>query len=210
MSEALSINEDVPDTQITNQAKDSQLVTSATNQKKREPRKCGECGAVGHDRRTCPKLGKNQSKNQKRSEIRQQKDPREQPGPTIDPPDEMERCYYVVFDIETTGFSIQRKEIIQIAAKIIDNDGADVEGGLFSSLVKPKGSISHIISSLTGITNEDVKDQDSIEIVLKDFIEFIDDSLAFESEYDKEDMTTDESLQYVQRKTIILVAHNCN
>ena len=32
-SEALSINEDVPDTQITNQAKDSQLVTSATNQK---------------------------------------------------------------------------------------------------------------------------------------------------------------------------------
>ena len=31
-SEALSINEAVPDTQIPNQAKDSQFVTSATNQ----------------------------------------------------------------------------------------------------------------------------------------------------------------------------------
>ena len=92
LSEALSINEAVPDTQIPNQAKDSKVVTSATNQKKREARKCGECGAIGHDHRTCPKLGKNQSKNQNRSQKRQRKDPRVQARPAIDPPDVIERC----------------------------------------------------------------------------------------------------------------------
>ena len=209
-SEALSINEAVPDAQIPNQVTESQIITSTTNRKKREVRKCGECGAIGHDRRTCPKLGKEQRQNQNRFQKRQRKHPEVQTRPTFHPPDVIERCYYVVFDIETTGFSIQRNEIIQIAAKIIDNEGDELEDGSFSSLVKPKGQISHIISSLTGITNEDVKNEESIEIVLKRFIEFIYHTLSFSSKFDKEDMTIDESLQHVQGKTVILVAHNGN
>ena len=168
-SEALSINKAVPDAQIPNQVTESQFITSTTNQEKRKVRKCGKCGAIGHDRRTCPKLGKVQRKNQNRSQKRQRKHPEVQSRPTVHPPDVMERCYYVVFDIETTGFSIQRNEIIQIAAKIIDHDSDELEDGLFSNLVKPKGLISHIISSLTGITNEDVKNEESIEIVLKKY-----------------------------------------
>ena len=122
----------------------------------------------------------------------------------------MERCYYVVFDIETTGFSIQRNEIIQIAAKIINNNGFELEDGSFFSLVKPKGLIDHIISSLTGITNEQVKNEESIETVLKKIIRFIYQILSFTSKFDKENMTMDESLQHVQGKTVILVAHNGN
>ena len=62
--EALSINKAVTDAQIPNQVTESQIVTSKTNRKKREVRKCSECVAIGHNRRTCPKLGKEQRKNQ--------------------------------------------------------------------------------------------------------------------------------------------------
>ena len=209
-SESPTINEAVPDVQIPNQATETSIITSTLSRKKRNVCKCGECGAIGHDRRTCPQLGKNKTKNQKRSQIQQRRHPEVQSRPTNRPPDVMERCYYVVFDIETTGFSIQRNEIIQIAAKIIDNNGFELEDGSFSSLVKPKCLINHIISSLTGITNEQVKNEESIEIVLKKFINFIHQTLSFSSKFDKEDMTIDESFQHVQGKTVILVAHNGN
>ena len=127
LPEAFSINEAVPDAQIPNQVTESQIITSTTNRKKREVCKCSECGAIGHDRRTCPKLGKEQRQNQNRFQKRQRKHSEVHTRPTVHPPDVMERCYYVVFDIETTGFSIQRNEIIQIAAKIIDNEGDELE-----------------------------------------------------------------------------------
>ena len=101
------------------------------------------------------------------------------------------------FDIETTVFSIQRIEIMQVTAKIIDNNGIHLEDRLFSSLVKPKGSISHIISSLARITNEDVRNEESIEIVLKKFIEFIYHTLTFKLNFYKKDMPINESLEHM-------------
>ena len=81
----------------------------------------------------------------------------------------MERCYYIVFDIETTGFSIQWNEIIQLAAKIIDNNGEVLEEGSFLSLIKSKGHINQTIASLTGIINELVQNEEPIDIVFKKF-----------------------------------------
>ena len=81
----------------------------------------------------------------------------------------MEKCYYFVFDIETTGFSIQQNEIIQLAAKIIDNNGEVLEEGSFLSLIKPKGHINQTIASLTGIINELVQNEEPIDIVFKKF-----------------------------------------
>lgn len=77
---------------------------------------------------------------------------------------------YTVIDIETTGLSCSKCEIIELSAlkirdcKIVDR---------FSSLVKPQGMIDPFITSLTGISNETVKDSASVEYVLPKFIQFI-------------------------------------
>ena len=91
---------------------------------------------------------------------------------------------------------------MQVTVKVIDNNGIQLEDRLFSSLVKPKDSISYIISSLTGITNEDIKNKESIKIILRKFIEFIYHTLTFESNFDKKNISIDKSLEHVQGKTI--------
>ena len=155
------------DLQIVQQAIESQNATLTTNRKKRKGCRHGKCGATGHNYRACPKLEKGRRRKHNDSQKRLRKYPKVEPRSTMHLLDVIEWCYYIVFDIETTSFSIQRNKIIQVAAKIIANDSVQLEDGLFSSLVKPKDSISYIISSLTGITNEDVKNEESIEIVLK-------------------------------------------
>ena len=167
LSKVSSTSEGLPDLQILQQAAESQDATLATNKKKRKGRRCGKCGATGHNCRTCPKLGKERRRKQNGSQKRPSNRPELEPRPTTHLLDAIERCYCIVFNIETTSFSIQRNEITQVAAKIISNDGTQLEDGLFSSLVKSEGSISNIISSLTRITNEDTKNEKSIEIVLK-------------------------------------------
>ena len=87
-----------------------------------------------------------------------------------------------------------------IAAKIIKNNGIQLEDRLFLSLAKLEGSISYIISSLTGIKNDDTTNEESIEIILKKFIEFIYCTLFFESNFDKKNMSIDKSLEHLQEK----------
>ena len=77
---------------------------------------------------------------------------------------------YVVFDIETTGLSSVKNEIIEIGAVKIKNSTIIDR---FSKFVKPKNSIPREITQLTSITDEMVKDADSIEIVLDSFMEFV-------------------------------------
>ena len=91
--ESQTINEAVLDVQIPNQVTETSIVSSTTSRDKRKVCKCGECGAIGHDRRTCPKLGKNKTKNQKRSQKQQRRHPEVQSRPTVHPPDVMERCF---------------------------------------------------------------------------------------------------------------------
>lgn len=77
---------------------------------------------------------------------------------------------FVVFDIETTGLSNKNDGITEIGAvKIKNNKIIDT----FSSLVNPEQYIPEKIVELTGITNEMVKDQPTIEKVLPEFLKFV-------------------------------------
>ena len=77
---------------------------------------------------------------------------------------------YVVFDLETTGFSPVDNRIIEIGA-------VRVKGGViqdkFSAFVNPKVPLSYKITSLTGITDEMLLSAEEIDVVLPKFLEFI-------------------------------------
>ncbi len=81
---------------------------------------------------------------------------------------------YVVFDIETTGFSSVEDRIIEIGAvkvqqgKIVDS---------YSTFVNPERPIPFEITNLTGITDEKVLDAPTIETVLPEFLGFIGESV---------------------------------
>ena len=77
---------------------------------------------------------------------------------------------YTVVDIETTGLSPSRDEIIEISALKIRSGKIYNE---FSQLIKPKAKIGPFITHLTGITNEMVISAPKIEEVLPDFINFV-------------------------------------
>lgn len=78
---------------------------------------------------------------------------------------------FCVIDIETTGLDSRFDEIIEIAAIKVEN-GEIVEER--SSLVKPSEEISEYITELTGISNEMVANENSIDMVLNDFLDFWD------------------------------------
>lgn len=76
---------------------------------------------------------------------------------------------YVVFDLETTGFSPVNNRIIEIGAvKIQDGRITD----RFSTFVNPKQPIPYKIQQLTSIRDEDVMDAPEIEEILPQFLEF--------------------------------------
>lgn len=78
---------------------------------------------------------------------------------------------YIVFDLETTGFTPERAEIIEIGA--LRMVGGKVEEG-FHSYVKPRGYLPPHITALTGITAELLDDAPRIEAVLPQFLRFLD------------------------------------
>ncbi len=81
---------------------------------------------------------------------------------------------FIVFDIETTGFSSQNDRIIEIGAVKV-KDGKIFER--YDRFVDPQIHIPERITELTGITDEMVKGQGTIEEVLPDFLNFIGDRL---------------------------------
>ncbi len=80
---------------------------------------------------------------------------------------------YVVFDLETTGFSPVKDKIIEIGAMKVEK-GKITEK--FSSFVNPKVPIPFQITQLTSITDEMVLEAPDIETVLPDFLAFIGDA----------------------------------
>jgi DNA polymerase III alpha subunit (gram-positive type) len=75
-------------------------------------------------------------------------------------------------DIETTGFSREWDEIIEIAAILIDdNTGKDIDS--FHEYIKPKRNITPKITNLTRITNAQVASCRSEQMVLMDFSEWV-------------------------------------
>ena len=76
---------------------------------------------------------------------------------------------YVVFDIETTGFSCVNNKIIEIGGvKVVNGEIVDH----FSEFVNPQCPIPYEIVKLTSITDEQVMDADVIEEVLPRFLTF--------------------------------------
>lgn len=73
---------------------------------------------------------------------------------------------FTVIDIETTGLSCEKNEIIELSAIRVRNG---IITDKFSSLVKPNGHINSFIKNLTGISNEMVENAPDITSVLPDF-----------------------------------------
>ncbi len=78
---------------------------------------------------------------------------------------------FVVFDIETTGFSHFNDRITEIGALLIK--GGEVQE-TFSSFVNPHMPIPEKVVSLTGITDEMVADAPDESEVVKKFLDFAD------------------------------------
>ena len=80
---------------------------------------------------------------------------------------------YVVFDIETTGFSNVEDRIIEIGA-------VKVQGGeiidSYSTFVNPGIPIPFEITNLTSITDEMVMEAPKIDVILPEFLEFVGDA----------------------------------
>ena len=75
----------------------------------------------------------------------------------------------VVFDIETTGFSPVRDQIIEIGAvKVVEGKIVD----RYSTFVNPDVPIPFKIENLTGINDQMVMDSPMIDVILPEFLEF--------------------------------------
>ena len=76
---------------------------------------------------------------------------------------------FVVFDLETTGFSPKENRIIEIGAvKVIDGKIVDN----YSTFVNPKVPIPYQIEKLTGINDKMVADARTIDEILPEFLQF--------------------------------------
>ncbi|MBD5522330.1 MAG: PolC-type DNA polymerase III [Lachnospiraceae bacterium] len=81
---------------------------------------------------------------------------------------------FVVFDIETTGFSPITDRIIEIGAvKVVDGEIADK----FSAFVNPEVPIPFKIENLTGINDNMVINEPKIDVILPRFLEFVGDAV---------------------------------
>ena len=81
---------------------------------------------------------------------------------------------FVVFDIETTGFSAEEDKIIEIGAVKVEK-GVIIDK--FSTFVNPTVPIPFRITNLTGITDEMVLEAPKIDTVLPEFLDFVGDSV---------------------------------
>ena len=79
---------------------------------------------------------------------------------------------YVAFDLETTGLSSQKDEIIEIGAVRMQG-GKELDR--FQTFVNPGRRLEQKIVELTGITDAMLADAPSIETVLPEFLEFVGD-----------------------------------
>ncbi|MCI7812651.1 MAG: PolC-type DNA polymerase III [Lachnospiraceae bacterium] len=76
---------------------------------------------------------------------------------------------FVVFDLETTGFSPVNNRIIEIGAVRVENGNITEK---FSTFVNPQVPIPFRIEELTGINDAMVMESETIEVILPRFLEF--------------------------------------
>ncbi len=81
---------------------------------------------------------------------------------------------YVVFDLETTGISVIKDEVVEISAvKAVDGKVVDE----FSTLVNPCMPIPFYASNVNGITDDMVKDSPTFDKALTEFLDFAGDNI---------------------------------
>ena len=76
---------------------------------------------------------------------------------------------YIVFDLETTGFSHKTNNIIEVAAEVLFHNWIPLQDGLYSSLICPPRPIPSIVSMLMGITQDMVEFFEFINNQIKSF-----------------------------------------
>jgi len=86
----------------------------------------------------------------------------------------LEDAVYTVFDIESTGLSVNFDKIIEIAAVKIKNDHIVEE---FQTYVNPERPLSELTTKITSIKNSDVANAPKIDTVIKDFKEFFEGTI---------------------------------
>jgi len=130
-------------------------VKESKKEKTKKILKCGSCKELGHNKNYCPA---DSGSICKLSDISTAK-----------------TFLCIVFDLETTGFSAYKNEIIQFGAKaLVWRDGKMVETDFtFDELVKPANHIPSNIVKLTGISDDHVKDARSARDVYESFLEWV-------------------------------------
>ncbi|KAG7353873.1 exonuclease [Nitzschia inconspicua] len=144
-------------------------------------RKCGACKGVGHDRRNCPALRATKANNLAIPAVENRNGLDGGPSrlpigatmPEIIPNINWDKVCYVLFDLETTGGSRTKDDIIELAAMVLGPDGIAIEDGSFESLIRPHRKITPYITTLTGITNEMVKTAPTFPEVMNSFFRFV-------------------------------------
>lgn len=79
---------------------------------------------------------------------------------------------YVVLDFETTGLRAGADQIIQVGAIKYNNHE---QVAIMNQLINPQRDISSRITSLTGISNDSVRNKPTISTVIHQLIDFIGD-----------------------------------
>lgn len=87
---------------------------------------------------------------------------------------ELAETGFVVFDLETTGAKAPPCRITEIGAYRVENCEVTEE---FHTLVNPETSIPPFITSLTGISNDMVRNAPTFAEIVSDFLDFIGDSV---------------------------------
>ena len=110
---------------------------------------------------------------------------------------------FVVFDIETTGFSAVNDRIIEIGAVKVDG-GQIVDR--YSTFVNPERPIPFEIEKLTGIHDGMVESADVIEDILPKFMEFCQDCImvAHNAEFDMSFIRENCRRQGLERKFTVV------
>ncbi|MCD6109504.1 DEAD/DEAH box helicase [bacterium] len=80
---------------------------------------------------------------------------------------------FISLDIETTGLDKKRDELIEIGAARYDDSGKQID--TYKTFIKPIGELPEIITHITGITNDDLRDAPSLDAIVGDFFDYMGD-----------------------------------
>lgn len=81
---------------------------------------------------------------------------------------------WIIIDLETTGLNAKKDKIIEIGAVLLKENG---ERKTFQTLIDPEMSLSFRISELTGITDEMLIGQPTMDEIIDDFLDFMGEAI---------------------------------